>query len=134
MPPSMSMRAVVIGLGTLVSVYATATLLLNLLVGRPDDDPGTWILLAPMLAVALWLLPGFMTGYIAKHAPLKHGLALGTGSLVLTLVILGVVELMIEFTDSLPMAMVVGFLIPIFVGSCIGTFIGNYVATRHNTP
>src|SRR5438552_959147 len=61
---SMNVWAVTIGIVTMVVVYGGATFVLNLMIHRPTDNPSLWILLAPIFSMVLWLLPGFMTGYI----------------------------------------------------------------------
>lgn len=133
-PTRISVRAIVVGLVMLPVVYVAGTLLGNMLVGHPDEAPRAYLYLASIFAVLFWLLPGFITGYIAKQSPLAHGLLLGAGSILLTLLVIAILELALRFSDSLPMSLIVGFLAPMFLGSCIGAFIGHYFAKRRHAP
>jgi hypothetical protein len=127
-------RAVIIGLGMLMLVYPAGAVLLNLLIEHPSRDAAAWRFLAPIFSGILWLLPGFTTGYLARRSPLMHGLLLGIGSVFLVLLALGILELIFRYSDSLPTQHVIGFLIPLFIGPCLGAFIGHYVANRTKAP
>jgi len=131
---STNVWAVTIGIVTMVVVYGGGTFVLNLMIHRPTDNPSLWILLAPIFSMVLWLLPGFMTGYIAKKLPLRHGLWLGAASIGTVVVTLSVLELLLRFSTSISPSLVVGFLVPIFGGSVLGVFIGHYFAKRRNAP
>ena len=133
-PTTINVRAVLVGVVTFPIVYVVGAFLGNLIVKHPTESPGLWLSTAAIFAVLLWLLPGFTTGYIAKRSPLTHGLLLGAGSVLLTLVILGILEFVIPFSDSLPISLIIGFLAPVFLGSCIGAFIGHYFANRRRAP
>ena len=114
-PTGISVRAVVLGLVTFPIVYSVGATLANLIVGHPSESPGIGLFIAPIFAAVLWLLPGFTTGYIAKRSPLLHGFLLGGASVLLTLIILGVLEVVIQFSEYWPMAFVIGFLAPVFL-------------------
>lgn len=133
-PTKVSVRAIAVGLVMFPVVYVVGTLLGNMLIRHPEGAPGAYLYMASILAVLFWLLPGFTTGYIAKQSPLTHGLLLGAGSILLTLLVIAILEFVLRFSDSLPMSLIVGLLVPVFLGSCIGAFIGQYFANRRHAP
>jgi hypothetical protein len=131
---STHVRAVAIGIVTLILVYGGGTLGLNSVIYRPTDNPVLFMLLAPIFAIFLWLLPGFVTGYIARTLPLRHGLWLGVASAVTVIVTLTILELVLRFSTSIPFSLIAAFLVPIFGGSVLGVFIGSNVAKRRDAP
>lgn len=126
----LNLIAVLAGLVALPVIYGVLNILAHLVVDHPAASPATWALVAPIGAVVLWLAPGCVTGYLAKEAPVKHGIALGTAIVVVVLagVLVGEKIGLPDLVDELPY--VVGFAVPIALGSILGALLGRRLARR----